>query len=107
MYGSPYAPAYGSAGVSSYAGSAPTVGYSSAYSPPAVNYAPNATNPAQPTQTNQTAQPGQTPNEAEPNAHPASFQPTGQFYQPPGDSRRYAVYRDVATGRDVYFPNLK
>jgi hypothetical protein len=44
---------------------------------------------------------------AEPNEHPATFQPTGQYYQAPGDSQRYPVYRDTATGRDVYFPNMK
>jgi hypothetical protein len=39
--------------------------------------------------------------------HPANLQPTGQFFQPPGESYRYAVYRDIASGRDVYFPNRK
>jgi hypothetical protein len=44
---------------------------------------------------------------AEPNQHPATYQPTGQFYQPQGDSHRYAIYRDTTTGKDVYFPEQK
>ena len=63
--------------------------------------------PAPGTQTQQTERTQQAPAPAEPNEHPATYQPTGQNYQPPGDTRSYPVYRDSATGQNVYFPNLK
>ena len=125
-YGSSYYPANGYINAGYYAGNPAVVGYSSAYVAPGTT-APVAPGvpappvpgtqatttpaapglPAPPVPGTQTQPTQTTPAPFDPNEHPSSFQPTGQSYQPPGDSRHYAVYRDLATGKDVYFPNPK
>lgn len=78
-----------------YPGYSPSLTYSSAY------YAPTTTATSPGYQSRQTA------NTAEANAAPPGFQATGKFYQPPNNDRRHPVYREIATGREVYFPGQR